>query len=210
MRRFLIALVALAFVAVACGGDGAASSGVVSLEDNEVAGGDDPVASLQNTNGDDVTDEEALLAFAACMRDNGVDVEDPTVDNEGNLRIGRPRGGQQGGEVDGDAIRAAFDECGDLIEGVIQQFRGGDDQTERNDQLLAFAECMRENGYEMPDPDFSATPGQGGPGQGGGPFGEIDTSDPAFETAQAACEDLLPGGGGFGGGAGRGPGGNNG
>ena len=29
----------------------------------------------------------AVLAFAACMRDNGVDMEDPTVDADGNIRL---------------------------------------------------------------------------------------------------------------------------
>ena len=31
-----------------------------------------------------------------------------------------------------------------------------EDLAEREDELLAFAVCMRENGYEMPDPDFSS------------------------------------------------------
>ena len=36
----------------------------------------------------DVSDEEALLAFAQCMRDNGVEnFEDPVVDADGELRV---------------------------------------------------------------------------------------------------------------------------
>ena len=61
----------------------------------------------------------------------------------------------------------------------------------------------------MPDPDFSGTPGQGG---GGGPFGAIDRTDPAFQAASEACQDVLPGvgpgggGGGLRGGGGQGDG----
>ncbi|GAG42818.1 unnamed protein product, partial [marine sediment metagenome] len=40
---------------------------------------------------DPVSDEEAILAFAACLRDEGIDVDDPTVDADGNLRPPRPR-----------------------------------------------------------------------------------------------------------------------
>ena len=49
----------------------------------------------------------------------------------------------------------------------------------------------------MPDPDFSGSAGSG-------VLGQIDRTDPAFEDAAAACEDILsgfgPGGGGPGGG----------
>ena len=77
------------------------------------------------------------------------------------------------------------------------------------DQLFAYAECMRENGYDMPDPIYverTHTPGQGGGGDGG-PFGKLDRTDPDFieanEVCQAQFEDLWTGpGGGPGGGGG--------
>ena len=52
---------------------------------------------------------------------------------------------------------------------------------------------MRDNGFDMPDPDFSrfALPGEDGPGAG--PFGDLDPEDPAFEQAFQSCEDSLPG-----------------
>ena len=58
---------------------------------------------------------------------------------------------------------------------------------------------MRENGYEMDDPDLSSFTlggeGQGGEGDGqiAGPFGEIDPDDPAFQAAFEACQDVLAG-----------------
>lgn len=46
---------------------------------------------------------------------------------------------------------------------------------------------MRENCYDMPDPDFS----EGGH-SGGGPFGDvIDTDDPEFQRAVGSCEGIV-------------------
>ncbi len=76
------------------------------------------------------------------------------------------------------AVHSALDVCQGHLENVTFG-HGSADLTGREDELLAFAVCMRDNGYDMPDPDFS------GDGHGGaGPFGDaIDTDDPAFQTA---------------------------
>jgi hypothetical protein len=64
-----------------------------------------------------------------------------------------------------------------------------EDLSEREDELLAFAVCMRENGYDMSDPDFP-----GGGHSGAGPFGDaIDTDDPDFQTATESCDDIIGG-----------------
>jgi hypothetical protein len=48
---------------------------------------------------------------------------------------------------------------------------------------------MRENGYDMPDPDFS-----GNGHSGAGPFGDaIDIDDPAFQAAARLCEGIIGG-----------------
>jgi hypothetical protein len=61
------------------------------------------------------------------------------------------------------------------------------------DQLLEFAQCMRDEGIDFPDPQFS---GGGVTVQIGGPDGDgIDPSSEAFQAAQEACGELLPGGG---------------
>jgi hypothetical protein len=59
---------------------------------------------------------------------------------------------------------------------------------------------MRDNGFDMPDPQF----GTGGGGPGGGAFRDINRNDPTFKKANTACQSILagvfPGGrGGFGG-----------
>jgi hypothetical protein len=188
----------LVLLLVACGGgesnDGVASASEDGSGSDDASGGDD--------SGDDSSDdgsasdsEEALLDWVACMRDEGVDVPDPQVDADGNLTFGLGLGGGGGGgggggQVDPEALQDAMEVCGEIPQSAF----GGEqpDQTEVQDTLLEFAQCMRENGYDMPDPDFS--------GEGGltSAFGDIDTNDPAFQEAAEACEDIFAGG--FGGG----------
>jgi len=199
--RVVLFAAVLALVAAACGGSDA-SDGVASLEseatDTTVADG--AVAGV------DV--EQALIEFAACMRENGVDMEDPTVDADGNVQFGRFGGGRgQPGEAgfDREAVFAAREACAPYIEGVTLGFRGERDQEAFQDTLVEFAQCMRDNGVDVDDPDFSNFgPGGGNDGEpGGGPFGDLDRSDPTFQAAQDACGDIL---GGFGPGGGLRPG----
>jgi hypothetical protein len=180
MRPKIIILLALAFalVAGACSGE-TFDSGVASLDGGNVA------AQAQDGTADSASDEEAVIAFTACLRDEGLDVEDPTVDDQGNLRPPRLR---DVADVDREMADAAFAACAPHLEGVTFGL-DSEDRTEREDSLLAFAACARENGYDMPDPDFShaGVPGAGG----GGPFANIDKDDPAFQAALKACSDVF-------------------
>ena len=159
---------------------------------------------------EDLSDEERLLAFAECMRENGVDFPDPVVEADGTVTFGfRPGGGGGGlqrlGEIGRDpdtpAARAA---CEGLIEGLaFGPGQGGVDLIELQDALLEFAQCMRDNGVDMGDPDLSRFgPGGNDDDQPGGPFGAIDVNDPDFAAAFEVCQQQLPQAGGarFGGG----------
>lgn len=189
IRRRWVGVAVLALVVAACGGDGDAAL-VASLEDRDplvVVDGELDGVGAQDT-------ESVLMEFAQCMRDEGIDWPDPTVDADGNVRIQRPS--FDGGLPDG--IAEAREACGPLLEGIVQQFRQRD-QTERQDRLVEFASCMRDNGFDMPDPDLSAI-GQGPAGGGPGVFGDLERDAPDFAAAQEACADILAG---FGPGAGR-------
>jgi hypothetical protein len=180
MKRNVVIPIVLAFglLAAACGGADSDSS-VASLESETQA------EQAENATVDSASQEEAVMAFTACLRDEGLDVEDPIVDDQGNLRPPRPREIES---MDREVAEAAFEACNVYLEDVTFGL-DSEDRTEREDELLAFASCVRENGYDMPDPDFSAgrTPGQGG----GGPFGGLDREDPAFQTALSACSDIF-------------------
>ena len=196
MPRLVVLVAAMAVALTACGGSSGAR--VASIEDAAF----DPATNTTTEAG--VVDEEAaVLAFAECMRDQGVtDFEDPDIGADGSIEF-RFRGQGEASVVDRETMRAAFDACRTEIEGLAFG-PGSVDRSEIEDDLVEFAACMRENGYDMPDPDFGATgPGQGdGAGQGG-PFAGIDPDDPAFQGAIDACQEIF-GGLPFGG---RGPGG---
>jgi hypothetical protein len=196
MKRVLISMAAFALVVAAC--SDSESQGVASLESTATttvaSSGNEALAS----------DEDTLLEFASCMRDNGVeDFEDPSIGADGvpefNLRGG-------GSDVDRDVTRAAFEACSDHLEGLAFG-PGSVDVTELEDTLVDFAACMRDNGYDMPDPDLSQFGERGG--EGGGIFGgALDPDDPDFVSAMEECEHIFENlpfvGGGPGSGGGRG------
>lgn len=133
------------------------------------------------------TDEEKVLEFAACMRDGGIDFPDPIVDADGNVGFDLNAMSDLS-EVDETEIEAAFEPCAQYLEGVNFGFERIF-ETEFQDQVVAFAGCMRENGIDMPDPDFSGI-------MDGRPLfadWQPEPDDPDFEAAFEACEDQLPG-----------------
>lgn len=183
MKPAAIIAVALALLVAAC--SGSADESVASLSSQSTT----TAPSTGQPSDGETTDEDAILAFAACMRENGIeDFEDPTIGSDGRIEFGG--GGGEGERADREALRAARDICQENLEGLA--FGPGNvDRSEIEDQLYEFAACMRDNGYDMPDPDFSTEPGQGG---GGGPFGDdVDPDDPTFEVALEACEDAFGG-----------------
>jgi hypothetical protein len=199
MKKLVLVFAAFALVLAAC--STASGSEVASLDDTSVVADDaaddtDPAAE----------NEKAILEFAQCMRDNGVEeFEDPDISPDGEIEF-RFGGRAQSGDIDVDreTLRAAFEACQETIEGLAFG-PGAIDRSEIEDTLYEFAVCMRENGVEMEDPDFSnLIPGQG---NGGGPFGDsFDPTDPEVQAAIEVCQEIFGGGFRFGGPGGRGQG----
>ena len=206
--RAVVLLMAFGLLMAACSGSDDSSSAVASLESDATA---TTAVTVNDELAGEVDAEQAMMELAACLRDQGLDIEDPTVDSDGNVQFGGFRGAAAEGDVDRDAMRAAMDSCRDEIGGVALGFGGRDfDPTELEDTMVEYAACIRDNGYDMDDPDLSSFgPGsEGEPGEGGrrGPFGEIDRDDPDFVAANEACGDILAGLPGGGTGPGRGNG----
>jgi len=186
VKKLIPLIAVLALVLAACGGG--SDDGVASLETETTVAVDQAVDI-------DVDNEQALTDFAQCMRDNGIDMDDPTVDANGNLTFGGQS--QQGNieEFDQDALQAAFDACEEHLAGVAMGFTDTD-LSEIEDTLLEFTSCMREQGFDMADPDLS-----GGPGGVIDMFGDLDPSDPDVLEAAEECQEVfanLPFGGGTG------------
>jgi len=138
--------------------------------------------------------EEAQLEFAECMRENGVDIPDPQPGQAGmvfGVKKG-PAGKSTGINPDDPKTKKAMAACEDKL-GAIRQDISPEEKEEFKEDALAFAECMREHGVDMPDPQFSGD-GKvqmriGGPGSSG-----PSPDSPAFRQAQEACQDKMPGG----------------
>jgi len=150
-----LAVAALALTA--CGGGGSSTTPTP-------AGGGGASA------GDPAARDEALLAFARCMRENGVDMPDPQIDG-GRVRMIIPPGGGDRETV--DRARAA---CEEHLEAAEAQ-RPADEEQKR--RALETARCLREKGYDVPDPTdggIRITPDSG-----------IEPGDPGFEAAMDEC-----------------------
>jgi hypothetical protein len=196
----------LALVLAACGGSTEAA-GVASLASAE------PGAATAEPSGAPVDFQDALLEFTQCLRDQGLDVDDPQFGTGGGPQFGG--GGGAGGGLFGGAdpndpgVRAAQEACAPLLEGVQGQF-DPEAQAERQAQQLALAQCMRDEGIDWPDPQIGT--GAGG-GFGGNFRTEVDFQSPEVQAALEVCrtEVGFEGPGGFGGpGGGPGGGGQNG
>jgi hypothetical protein len=145
--------------------------------------------------------EDAQLEFAQCMRDSGIDMPDPdTGDGEG-IRIQLP----DGVDPNSETFQNAQQECEPIIRDAVPEGERPD-PSEVRDQAVKLAQCMREHGVNMPDPqvDSEGRVTMGGPPPGGGEGGSGPNlgiqSDPDFEAAQEACQEEVgpigPGGGG--------------
>ena len=172
-------LVVLALLAAACGGDDNGEPGVATL--------DDTVAPVSDGSDIAVDTEQQLLQFATCMREQGIDLPDPTVDADGNVQVVPPPGFQPG---DLEEIFDAAEQCQQFLEGVTLGF-DTTDLAAATDLLLDFAGCMRDNGFDLPDPDFSFVLDDPANAPTAGPFGDIDLDDPDFAAAFAACDDIV-------------------
>ena len=176
-RIFLPFLVVLAVMASACSDDSAPSS-VASLETTPTT--TSPVESEPDPLADS---EAAMLAFTQCLRGQGIDIDDPTVDANGNLQlapIAFEATVDDPSEIpDPSKFEALLAPCEEHLEGIVMN-ASPVDTTEMEDSLLAYAGCMRDNGVDMPDPDFSS-----------GMIDLGDVGEAEFEAADAACKHHL-------------------
>ncbi|GEC09815.1 hypothetical protein SSP24_74700 [Streptomyces spinoverrucosus] len=118
--------------------------------------------------------QQAPLKYAQCMRDNGVPMEDPTGDGSS-------------GSIPADVPKSAVDKADKACKKYAPE--GGADNSRSvgsappdgpraQKDRLEFAQCMRDHGYDMPDPGSDGSV-------------SLDMGDAAFRKASAACRDIL-------------------
>jgi len=185
MRRLLILVIGLALVVAACGGSTEVE--VATLE-NAASQLEETVSDASDT----VDDEQALLAFAACMRENGVEAfPDPRLSADGSVSFGTGGGSTPFGDVDNDTAEAAVNTCISELEGAAFAPGGSDfDITEMQDAMVGFAQCMRENGINFDDPDLS---GMFSGGELQNPFEALDVEDPEVAAVVEECQAVFTG-----------------
>lgn len=193
LRLLLLGLIAA--LLAACTAE--SQAGVATLDGGDTKAGD---AGEETDSGDA---EEQLVKWADCMRENGIDIPDASVDGDGNMRITRrvERPADAGERPQGGIVRLdedfgkAQEECGEPPR-VAGSGPSEKEIEELQENALKLAQCMRENGVaDFPDPDFSDF----GPGSGpqrasraGGPFGGIDMDDPKVQAAFEKCQEANP------------------
>ncbi|MEU0402933.1 hypothetical protein ABZ318_22350 [Streptomyces sp. NPDC006197] len=143
---------ALALFATACSGS--------------AAGGDDG-----NANGEGKKADQAF-EHRKCLREQGLDVPEPKPGENGvGLTI-------SGDGMSKEKMEKAFKACASKAGGA----GFGKEPTQADkDKALAYAKCMRENGFNMPDPKFDGGAQQAMPMPQG-------AQKEKFEKAAKACE----------------------
>ncbi len=131
--------------------------------------------------------EEQVLELVQCLRDEGINVPDPAITGDGIIQFSPPADFAADDLAD---LQAAAVVCEEFIEGLDIGFENIDTTT-ISDNLLVFADCMRENGFDIRDPDFSLMTPVDGTFPNGGPFGALDVTDPDFIAALPACQEFL-------------------
>jgi len=150
---------------------------------------DDPGTGSDDGGGEDEF-ADAAFEYAQCMRDQGIDMPDPVIDENGGVGIGMDAEGANAPTP--EEMQAAEEECGPIME---QAEQAGPDLTpeevaERQDQALAMSQCMRDRGWNFPDPEVDENGGIGiqiDPSNG--LPGPEDADFEQFEQDQEECNE---------------------
>ena len=90
-----------------------------------------------------------MLAFAKCMRDQGIDMPDPQFDGGRVMQRGPDE------RVSPEKMRKADAACSKYREEIEPPELSPEQEQEMKEAALAHAQCMREHGLEkFPDPTF--------------------------------------------------------
>ncbi|MGW4030836.1 hypothetical protein ACWEFL_16195 [Streptomyces sp. NPDC004838] len=158
---------AMAFALTGCGSgndDKQVASANSSKDGDAKTGG---TGKDGGSSGTDADGDEKIIKFAQCMRENGIDMEDP---KDGRITI-------QGGD------KAKMDKAMKACQQYQPQGMGkGKADPKIMEGMRNYAKCMRENGVEeFPDPHAGGI--------------RIDGSmrdDPNFKDAEQKCKDSMP------------------
>ncbi len=157
-NRLSLGLVCLLFVfaLAACGDSNRDDDGVAQIPEPEATAAPSersaPVGTVAVA--PELTDEEIATLFTECLRTNGMAVVDPILNADGSVNTLALRQ-SIGQNADGEAVAT----CLPLLQSAtFSQRRLPEDPVELRDNVLEFAQWLRDKGYDVPDPDLSDNP----------------------------------------------------
>ena len=151
MKKYLTIFLFVFFLISACSASDD-SQGVVSTKD---LSSDTTVTTIvEETAQEVVSVEDAQLLLARCLRENGYDITDPK-NNESLQSVLRPvflAADQIGREELFETIQTCAEE-NDIPLGGTADFENPEEVADTLDTELEFAQCLREKGIEVEDPN---------------------------------------------------------
>jgi hypothetical protein len=196
----VLALALGALVLAGCGGSSGGST-ATSTTASADTGSEGSGAEGTTTKGKGGAAFSISAEAKACLKEKGVELPEfksgsggPPQGGEGEPPQGGalPEGGPPSGGFGGEGseeMKKAFEECG--VE--PPEFKGGPggkggppniNSAAFKKQVKEYVACVRENGYEIAEPNFS----------GEGPvFEKSESESAAFKQASAQCSNLLGG-----------------
>ena len=168
---FVLLLAAL--VLSACSSSDESNAGVAEIDDSQAVetptesavqsdsseqSASEADTSDGNANTAELTDEEITTLFTECFRDLGLNIPDPVVNADGSVDLGALRQSilPLQTEFGQEKVVDALEDCLPLLEkATFAAQPSPEDLVELEDNLLTLVQCLRDEGFDVPDPDFS-------------------------------------------------------
>tara|TARA_Y200000002_G_scaffold32702_1_gene24121 strand:- start:1317 stop:1907 length:591 start_codon:yes stop_codon:yes gene_type:complete len=152
MKKYLTIFILLIFVPISACSSSEDSQRVVSTKD---LSSDTAITTIVEEVAEEVVSvEDAQLLLAKCLRENGYDIKDPKND-ESLQSLLRPvflAADQKGREELFETIQTCANE-NNIPLGGTADFENPEEVADTLDTELEFAQCLREKGIEVEDPN---------------------------------------------------------
>jgi uncharacterized protein (DUF305 family) len=157
-----------------CSSGPSSSNGVASINGGSATSTPASAGSGSGNAQSDAAEQDAMVKFAQCMRQHGVNMPDPTSGGSGGRGAIQAAPGVNANDPAAmQKMQAASSACDKLLP------NGGKPTAQDTQRQLKFAQCMRAHGVDMADPN---------PNGGGGSAISINIDDPKTKAALSACE----------------------
>lgn len=154
-----------------------------------------PVVQNDNEVSLQPTDEEITTEFTSCMRDQGFSVADPELNADGTINIEKIRTeirsnvvASVGNNNNTERIQGAFRDCLPILQNAtFAQPREEEDIIVLQDRLLEMAQCLRDDGIDVPDPDFSGGIRSGMMSM----LGDVNIQNAKVQQSLTLCREIV-------------------